>query len=141
MAWIVVAVLAVVLVVIIVVGSRPMKIPREPGREGIEDAAAVQAYDHVSRWPIFTIERRIILKALAQYKPQGILVDIGCGPGYLAAQISRRFPGLRVIGVDISNQMLMIAKHNWPSRLYRNWSSWWGMLSDYPFRRYRRFYR
>jgi ubiquinone/menaquinone biosynthesis C-methylase UbiE len=133
MAWIVVAVLSVVLVVIIVGGSRPMKIPREPSREGIEDAAAVQAYDHVSHWPIFTIERRIILKALAQYKPQGILVDIGCGPGYLAAQISRRFPGLRVIGVDISDQMLTMAKHNWSSPSYQNLEFLVGDAQQLPF--------
>lgn len=91
MAWIVLVVLLAVLVVIIAVGSRPMKIPREPDREGVQDAEAVQAYDCVSRWPIFAVERGIVLKALTQYRPQGILVDIGCGPGYLAARISRRF--------------------------------------------------
>ncbi len=133
MAWIVAVVLTVVLVVIIVLGSRPMKISREPDREGIEDAEAVQAYDRVSRWPIFTLERQIILNALTKHQPEGLLVDVGCGPGYLTSRISRRFPGLRVIGIDISDQMLVIAKHNWPSRSYMNLEFLAGDAQRLPF--------
>jgi ubiquinone/menaquinone biosynthesis C-methylase UbiE len=110
MAWIIVVVLLV-----IVLGSVPMEIRRQPEREGIQDAAAARAYDRVSRWPLFAIERRIILKALTQHRPQGVLVDIGCGPGYLAAAISRRFPGLTVTGLDISDEMVRLAKRNWSS--------------------------
>jgi ubiquinone/menaquinone biosynthesis C-methylase UbiE len=110
MVWIIVVVLA-----IIVLGSLPMKIRRQPEREGIQDAAAARAYDRVSHWPLFSIERRIILKALTQHRPQGILVDIGCGPGYLAAGISRRFPDLMVTGLDISDEMVRLAKRNWSS--------------------------
>jgi ubiquinone/menaquinone biosynthesis C-methylase UbiE len=133
MAWIVAVVLTVVLVIIIVLGSRTMRISREPDREGVEDAEAVQAYDRVSRWPIFTLERQIILNALTKHQPEGLLVDVGCGPGYLAARISRRFPGLRVIGMDISDQMLTIAKHNWPSRSYRNLEFLAGDAQRLPF--------
>jgi len=133
MAWIVAVVLTVVLVVIIVLGSRPMKISREPDREGIEDAEAVQAYDRVSRWPIFTLERQMILNALTKHQPEGLLVDVGCGPGYLASRIRRRFPSLRVSGVDISDQMLVIAKHNWPSRSYMNLEFLAGDAQRLPF--------
>lgn len=134
MTWIITIALSVVLLVVIVVlGSRPMKIPREPDREGIEDAEAVRAYDRVSRWPIFSIERRIMLSALTKYKPQGILVDIGCGPGYLAARISRRFPGLRVVGVDISNEMLSTAKRNWSPDSYPNLEFVMGDAQRLPF--------
>ena len=133
MSWTVAIALSALLVAVIVLLSRPMKIPREPDREGIEDAEAVRAYNRVSRWPIFTIERHIMLSALAKYKPQGILVDIGCGPGYLAAQISRRFPGLRVVGVDISNEMLSTAKRNWSSRSYPNVEFVMGDAQRLPF--------
>jgi ubiquinone/menaquinone biosynthesis C-methylase UbiE len=114
MAWIIGAVLAVVLV-IIMLGSLPMKVRRQPEREGIQDAAAARAYDRVSRWPIFAVERRLVLKALTRYQPQGVLVDVGCGPGYLAAGISRRFPGLMVTGLDISDEMVRLARRNWSS--------------------------
>jgi ubiquinone/menaquinone biosynthesis C-methylase UbiE len=110
MALIIVAVLAV-----IVLGSLPMNIRREPEREGIMDAAASRAYDRTSRWPVFTIERRIILKALTRRRPQGVLVDVGCGPGYLSAAISRRFPGLKVRGLDINGEMVRLARGNWSS--------------------------
>ncbi len=134
MSWIVTVILSVaVVVVIIVLGLRPMRIPREPDREGIEDAEAVRAYDRTSRWPVFAVERRIMLNALTQHKPQGTLVDVGCGPGYLVAQISRRFPALRVIGFDISDEMLMLAKHNWLSRSYRNVEFVMGDAQRLPF--------
>jgi trans-aconitate methyltransferase len=39
----------------------------------------------------------------------GILIDIGCGPGYLAEKIARRFPALHVIGLDIAPEMVVMA--------------------------------
>jgi ubiquinone/menaquinone biosynthesis C-methylase UbiE len=36
-------------------------------------------------------------------------VDIGCGPGRLTLQISRRFPGLKVIALDNNRDMLALA--------------------------------
>jgi len=42
----------------------------------------------------------------------GILVDLGSGTGYLAIEIARRVPQLRVYGIDLSKAMVKIAiKH------------------------------
>jgi ubiquinone/menaquinone biosynthesis C-methylase UbiE len=112
MAWIIGAVLVLA---VIIVGSLPMRVRRQPEREGIQDAAACRAYDRTSRWPLFAIERRLVLKALTGYQPQGVLVDVGCGPGYLAAAISRHFLGLKVKGLDISPEMVRLARGNWSS--------------------------
>jgi ubiquinone/menaquinone biosynthesis C-methylase UbiE len=95
-----------------------MSIPHEPDREGEQDKEASQAYDRTSRWPIFKLERQIVAHRLAKLKPQGRLVDIGCGPGYLAAEISRRYPALGVIGLDNNHEMINIARRNWPSGKY-----------------------
>ena len=116
MTWIMALTLsAVVIIILIVLLARPMKIPREPDREGVEDEDAVRAYNRVSRWPIFTLERSIVMHALTKHQPRGWLLDVGCGPGYLVARISRSFPDLSVIGLDISDQMATIAKNNWLS--------------------------
>lgn len=134
MVWVVaVSICVMAAAIIIAVGIRPMKIPREPDREGIQDEDAVQAYDRVSRWPIFTRERRIVLNALTKHQPEDLLVDVGCGPGYLVARISRRFPHLRVIGVDISREMIMTAKHNWSPASHQNLEFMLGDAQQLPF--------
>jgi ubiquinone/menaquinone biosynthesis C-methylase UbiE len=113
MPWVIFVVIVGILTCIAVFGTRPMRIPREPDRESIGDIEALRAYDRVSRWWIFGYERHIITKTLAEARPQGTLVDIGCGPGYLAASISEKFPGLRVIGLDNDDGVLRIARDNW----------------------------
>jgi len=97
-----------------------MRIPREPDREGSQEGDALPAYDRVSRGIMFKIERNIMMRELKKFPIPGSLMDIGCGPGYLAAYISRGYTGLRVIGLDISPEMLRIAQNNWPPDSYSN---------------------
>jgi SAM-dependent methyltransferase len=40
------------------------------------------------------------------------VVDLGCGPGWLAIEIARRRPALRVLAIDLSRTMVRIARHN-----------------------------
>ncbi len=42
---------------------------------------------------------------------EGVCLDIGCGPAYLAIELARR-SGLRVIGVDIDSQAVRIGQRN-----------------------------
>jgi ubiquinone/menaquinone biosynthesis C-methylase UbiE len=111
--------LAVILAAAIIL-FRPMRIPREPDREGAEDEEAFLAYDRTSRWPFFVWERHIIMNALEKTRLEGRLVDIGCGPGYLAARLSRKYPQLKVTALDISEVTLAIARRNWPPDEYKN---------------------
>jgi len=97
---------------VLILGFTCVKLPRQTGFEGIESPEVVQAYDHVSRWPQFKVLRRIIVGELKKYHPKGILVDVGCGPGYLVAVIARAFPGLRITGSDISEEMTAKATRN-----------------------------
>jgi len=59
-------------------------------------------------------ERYLALRALKKLRPAGTLVDVGCGPGYLVGSINRRFPDARIIGMDISRDMLCMAISNFP---------------------------
>ena len=43
---------------------------------------------------------------------QGTILDLGTGPGYLPVEIIKRAPGLRIIGVDLSRQLIQMAKRN-----------------------------
>ena len=56
-------------------------------------------------------------EALADYLPDGLstLLDIGCGTGLELASLLRRFPDLRVTGIDLSAPMLEKLRQNYPS--------------------------
>lgn len=109
--WIILAVVFPVLIILIM-GYPRVAFPRKASVEGLENPAAVQAYDQIMRWPQFRFLRRMILGELKKHKPKGIIVDVGCGPGYLITVIGKSFPQLRIIGVDIAEEMIQVATHN-----------------------------
>lgn len=88
---------------------------RRPGMELSFDGPSSLAYDRISWLPIFHFERSLVMRELGKYHPQGTLLDIGCGPGYLTAAIIRRYPALAVMGMDISEDMLKLAAQNLPA--------------------------
>ena len=93
-------------------GSQRMRVPRDPTRERPQDADASEAYDLVSRWPLFALQRHMVLRRLIGLDVQGTVVDIGCGPGHLTHLVARRFPGVSVIGIDNNEHMLRLATKN-----------------------------
>jgi ubiquinone/menaquinone biosynthesis C-methylase UbiE len=101
---------------ILVLALAPLRIPREPGREGLQDREASIAYDGMSATPAFAFSRILILRVLRRWRPGGTLVDLGCGPGYLAVGISREYPGLTTIGLDVSRDMVDLARANFQRR-------------------------
>ena len=108
---------AVAFVLLLVVASRSATIPRQVGPdEGIDDAKIVKAYDRISQWPQFRAIRRIIIHELKRHHPQGTLVDVGCGPGYLLVDMAQAFNNLKFIGVDLSSQMVEKAIGNITSK-------------------------
>ena len=114
---IILAAVAVTFLLLLVVASRSVTIPRQVGPdEGIDDADIVKAYDRISQWPQFRAIRRIIIHELKRHHPEGTIVDVGCGPGYLLEDMARAFNDLKFIGVDISSQMLEKATGNIASK-------------------------
>jgi ubiquinone/menaquinone biosynthesis C-methylase UbiE len=85
---------------------RRIELARNTGLEAIESPEAARAYERISEWPQFRLLRRLVAGRLARYGPAGTLADIGCGPGRLAILIARRYPALRVLGVDASAEMV-----------------------------------
>jgi SAM-dependent methyltransferase len=53
--------------------------------------------------------------ALAAHLPPqpARVLDLGCGPGGVMAAVVRRWPGARVVGVDIAARMLAEARRGW----------------------------
>lgn len=110
LAWIAVSVVSALVIAAVILALLPMKIAREPEREGWQDPEAARAYARQGSSPVFVVERYFILRALAGWKPRGLVLDIGCGPGFLAAEISRRYPEAKVIGLDNNREMINIAR-------------------------------
>jgi len=110
---------AAAVVVVLTVGIaalRRVSLPRRVSLEGIEDDEVVEAYDRLNRWPQFRLLRSIVIRELRRHHPEGVLVDIGCGPGYLLARIATAFPHLSLVGVDIAREMLSRAAGNMARR-------------------------
>jgi ubiquinone/menaquinone biosynthesis C-methylase UbiE len=43
---------------------------------------------------------------------KGTILDLGSGPGYLSIEIAKRSPSLQVYGIDLSRQMVKIARRH-----------------------------
>jgi ubiquinone/menaquinone biosynthesis C-methylase UbiE len=85
---------------------------RKPGFAGLDPPRVVRAYDFMNRMPPFKIIRLLVANTLSAEKAQGVLVDVGCGPGYLLGVIAKKFPSLKLIGIDLSKEILGQASRN-----------------------------
>lgn len=95
--------------VVVPVFFMPVVRPRVAEGEGMNDEETATSYDRVSQWPLFLWIRRKVMKRLHQHNPDGILIDIGCGPGQLAELLGKKYPSLAVTGIDISHTMIETA--------------------------------
>lgn len=86
---------------------------RAPGWS-YEDAVVLQAMGQASRRVVHAIDelasRRPLLREVLQ-RP-GALLDIGTGVGWLAIEAARTWPALDVVGIDIWEPALALARKN-----------------------------
>ncbi|MDH4367260.1 MAG: class I SAM-dependent methyltransferase [Dehalococcoidia bacterium] len=76
-------------------------------------------------------ETKIANDIVARMK-KGTVLDIGSGTGYLVVKIARRAPSLRVCGIDLSTQMVKIARSH--ARGIDNAQFVFGNAAKLPFR-------
>ncbi len=87
---------------------RPRK--RIPGHEGIDDPEIAGDFNRVARMPQMRLLRWFVVRRATGMVARGQAIDLGCGPGYLVAEMVRQAPGLHVTGIDLSDEMLAEAK-------------------------------
>src|ERR1700732_844885 len=54
--------------------------------------------------------QRVIADLAALRLVEGKILDVGTGPGTLVRDIARRLPGLQVYGIDLSEDMIRLAR-------------------------------
>jgi ubiquinone/menaquinone biosynthesis C-methylase UbiE len=75
-------------------------------------AAAAQFYDEHARHFMGSVYRRFTRKAAALVPAGARVLDVGTGTGRLALELAKARPDLHIIGVDISVDMIDIARQN-----------------------------
>ena len=78
------------------------------------DATAAQ-YDHY--WPVLTSRLNDPLLDAVGAGPNTRVLDVACGPGYLAARAVER--GATAVGIDIAEPMIEIARQRFPRAEFR----------------------
>jgi ubiquinone/menaquinone biosynthesis C-methylase UbiE len=68
-------------------------------------------YEKASRLVIRSYYSRVAEEILSTFR-QGLLLDLGTGPGYLPIELVKRTSDLRVLGVDLSRILIRMARAN-----------------------------
>lgn len=79
--------------------------------EGIPWPATV-FYNLVSQTEVFRQHYELVADHVASHCREGRILDIGTGPGWLLAAIQRRLKKIELVGVDISEAMVVLARRN-----------------------------
>ena len=98
-------------------------------RSQYDQMAAV--YD--TRWSRYVTNTLSFLKNWARISQQATVLDIGCGTGEFERLVLAEHPGQQIVGIDISDQMLAIARHKCRDDL--NVSFQTAPASELPFER------
>ena len=43
---------------------------------------------------------------------ESMILDIGCGPGWVSLELARRLPDAKIIGIDFESNLIQIAQRN-----------------------------
>lgn len=96
---------------------------RAPERSAVEPKVLTWIYGLITEMPLVkTAHRRFVAEALRLGVTEGLALDLGTGPGYVAVDIARRRPGLQMVGLDLAAHMVEKAAR------YADWAGFDGRL-------------
>ena len=78
------------------------------------EAYAEHLCDELARKPL---DRALLNRFAEALAGRGLVADLGCGPGHVAAYLAAR--GASVVGIDLSPRMIAVASERWPSLDFR----------------------
>ena len=87
--------------------------PRNPLREDqFVDTTTARFYDEHARRFMMPVFHGLVAKTAKMNLPGKRVLDIGTGTGILAIELAKAHPDWQIIGIDISDNMLKIAREN-----------------------------
>lgn len=69
-------------------------------------------YNAISKTTIFQRHYELLTRDILSYCPEGNILDIGTGPGWLLVKLHQLSPGSRIDGLDASADMVRRARRN-----------------------------
>jgi len=72
---------------------------------------AARLYDQIARGAIETYYKEVA-ECVTAHTSQGLVLDVGTGPGYLSIEIAKQAPRIAVVGIDSSKALVRIAQQN-----------------------------
>jgi SAM-dependent methyltransferase len=89
---------------------------RVPEPEVMDEAAEVEAYTSAAAQAhLEQIDRTFVEhvgRLFGGQAPRGLALDLGCGPGQIPIMMAKRWPGLRIVGIDAAAHMIEQARKN-----------------------------
>lgn len=83
---------------------------REPGIEDFDNPEVAAAFEKVTNFLPFRFLYKKVLSELKLFNLKDSFIDVGCGSGNLIIQVAKKYPKLDLIGVDLSSEILDLAK-------------------------------
>ena len=83
---------------------------REPSTEDFDSPEVAAAFEKVTNFLPFKLLHRKVLSQLKLFNLKDSFIDVGCGSGNLIIQVAKKYPSLDLIGVDLSSEILELAK-------------------------------
>lgn len=89
---------------------------RVPEPEVMDEAGEVEAYTSAAAQVYLEqIDRTFVehvRRLFASQEPRGLALDLGCGPGQIPIMMAKRWPNLRIVGLDAAPHMIEQARKN-----------------------------
>ena len=80
--------------------------------EGIEGYFAIKYAEFAKETPAMREAYVSVAKQVATVISEGVLLEVGPGPAFISIEIARLIPHAQIIGLDISETMIGIARRN-----------------------------
>jgi len=79
----------------------------------LNEKTAERFSEYMKKFPeLYSYLVSIVKKNLKKNVEKPVIIDLGTGPGLLFAEIKKQIPNAKVIGIDPSDKMLMVANKN-----------------------------
>jgi ubiquinone/menaquinone biosynthesis C-methylase UbiE len=81
-----------------------IKIERIPG-------PLASSYEKATRLAIDIYYRKVAAEIVSEFE-QGLILDLGTGPGYLPIEIVKSAANVKIVGIDLSRRLIEMARRN-----------------------------